>query len=135
MQRIEEEENGTEREKITKLEQYQTDFVCTYQLITESDESEILYQTQFLQAFNLERFDDTIINNITEDLFKNFGNNEYIQKLISYYDSFKDKQIQFRLCFSYGSFYVLHRILCAEITNKQLTKDVVDNLFNKLALE
>jgi hypothetical protein len=122
-------------EKTAKVDQYQTDFVCTYQLITESDESEILYQTQFLQAFNLERFDDTIINNITEDLFKNFENNEYIQKLMAYYDSFQKKEIQFRLCFSYGSFHVMHRILCAELTNKQLTKDVVDNLFNKLALE
>lgn len=135
MQRIEEEENGTEREKITKLEQYQTDFVCTYQLIADPDESEILYQTQFLQAFNLDKFEDDTIIGITEELYKNFQNNEHILKLMSYYDSFQEKEIQFRLCFSYGSFHVMHRILCALITKKELTKEIADNLLNKLSIE
>jgi len=135
MQRIEEEENGTEREKITKLEQYQTDFVCTYHLIKDLDESEILYQTQFLQAFNLDKFEDDTIIGITEELYKNFQNNEHILKLMSYYDSFQEKEIQFRLCFSYGSFHVMHRILSALITKKELTKEIADNLLNKLSIE
>ena len=124
-----------QQEETDETTQYKTDFVCTYQLVTSPDEAEILYQVQFLQAFNLELFNDTIINNITKDLYKNFGTNELIVKLMSLYDSFWDTEIRFRLCFSYGTFHVLHRILCALLTSEQLTEDVVNDLFNKLSTE
>ena len=122
-------------EEICTTKQYQTDFVCTYQLVKDPDEAEILYQIQFLQAFSLAAFDDTIINNISEELFKKFARNEHILRLMSYYDNYWNADIRFRLCFSYSSFHVIHRILCALITEEPLTENMLDNLFNKLSIE
>jgi len=121
-------------EKATEPNNYQIDFVCTYQLITDEEEAEILYQTQFLQAFNLEVFDDKTINSITDKLYKKFGTSELIVKLMSYYDSYWDAEIRFRLCFSYGTFYVIHRILCALILEEKLPENTIDILFNKIKI-
>jgi len=122
-------------EESDETKQYQTDFVCTYHLLANADEAEVLYQMQFLQAFNLATFNDTVINSITEELFKNFGTNELIVKLMSLFDSFWDAEIRFRLCFSYGSFHALHRILCALITDEKLEEDTVENLFSRISVE
>ena len=37
------------------MSKYITDFICTYQYI-DNEESELLYQIQLLQAFNLNTF-------------------------------------------------------------------------------
>jgi hypothetical protein len=116
------------------MTEYQSDFVCTYHLI-DSDEGELLYQKQFLQAFNLERFDDNQINRITDELYKKFGTNELILKLMAQYNNFDNTEIRFRLCFSYGTFHVIHRLLCALIIEEQLTETVVNTLFNKITVE
>jgi hypothetical protein len=47
---------------------YQTDFICTYKLMDE-EFTDDLYQIQILQAFNLERWDDNIINNLCFELY------------------------------------------------------------------
>ena len=119
-------------EEAPKDEQYQANFVCTYQLVEDPDESEILYQIQFLQAFNLETFVDKQINDLTEILYQKFGSNQNVTKLMSLQNKFDDKEIKFRLCFSYDTFYVLHRILCASINNETLLENEIDNLFNKI---
>ena len=41
---------------------YKTDFVCTYKLLKNQEDSLVLYQLQFLQAFNLNVWTDDIIN-------------------------------------------------------------------------
>ena len=115
---------------------YNVDFVCTYQLIDDdNDDAEILYQTQLLQAFNLERFDDNQINTIKDKIYKKFRTNELILKLMTQYNSFENTEIQFRLCFSFGTFHVIHRLLCALITEEQLTETVINTLFNKITVE
>ena len=45
---------------------YQTDFVCTYQIADDDD----LYRSQFLQAFGIEDWNDNIIAIKTDALFK-----------------------------------------------------------------
>ena len=50
---------------------YQTDFNCTYQHMIDLTDSDLLYKVQLLKAFNLEVFDEDIINMITEDLHIN----------------------------------------------------------------
>ena len=47
---------------------YQTDFICTYKLMDE-EFTDDLYQIQILQAFNLERWYDNIINNLCFELY------------------------------------------------------------------
>jgi len=94
---------------------YITDFVCTYNLIEDSDESNLLYQIQFLQAFNLVSFDDKIINKITEDLYEKYKNNAEILKLMESTNTYiiDDKLTLFMMCFGYDTFHLIHSILCS----------------------
>ena len=47
---------------------YQTNFICTYKLMDE-EFTDDLYQIQLLQAFNLEKWDDALINNLCYELY------------------------------------------------------------------
>lgn len=47
---------------------YQTDFICTYKLMDE-EFTDDLYKIQLLQAFNLEKWDDALINNLCYELY------------------------------------------------------------------
>ena len=65
---------------------YVSDFICTYNLIDDLDDSELLFRTQLLQAFipeyleedNKKSLDQGFdeINKITEELFNKYGSNK-----------------------------------------------------------
>jgi hypothetical protein len=118
--------------------EYITDFVCTYHLIEDLDDSDMLYKTQLMQAFiqdisNSEINIDSAFDKIdkqTEILFKKYNTNRLVIMLMDKYPNY-DREIQFQMCFSYYSFYVMHKILCG-IINDNLDEDICKNLINKL---
>ena len=118
--------------------EYITDFVCTYHLIEDLDYSDMLYKTQLMQAFiqdisNSEiNIDDAFdkIDKMTEILYKKYNTNRLIIQLMDKYPNY-DRELQFQMCFSYYSFYVMHKILCG-IINDNLDEDICKNLINKL---
>lgn len=118
--------------------EYITDFVCTYHLIEDLDYSDMLYKTQLMQAFiedisNSEINIDSAFDKIdkqTEILFKKYNTNRLVIMLMDKYPNY-DREIQFQMCFSYYSFYVMHKILCG-IINDNLDEDICKNLINKL---
>ena len=118
--------------------EYITDFVCTYHLIEDLDYSDMLYKTQLMQAFiqdisNSEINIDSAFDKIdkqTEILFKKYNTNKLVILLMDKYPNY-DREIQFQMCFSYYSFYVMHKILCG-IINDNLDEDICKNLINKL---
>ena len=118
--------------------EYITDFVCTYHLIEDLDDSDMLYKTQLMQAFiqdisNSEINIDSAFDKIdkqTEILFKKYNTNKLVIMLMDKYPNY-DREIQFQMCFSYYSFYVMHKILCG-IINDNLDEDICKNLINKL---
>ena len=120
---------------------YITDFVCTYHLIEDLDDSDMLYKTQLMQAFiqdisNSEiNIDDAFekIDKITEILYKKYNTNRLIIQLMDKYPKY-DREIQFQMCFSYYSFYIMHKILCG-IINNNLEEDICKDLINKLNIE
>ena len=111
---------------------YITDFVCTYYLIDDFSESNPLYQIQLLQAFDLEIFDDIIINKITEQLYEKFKNNVHIVKILenTNKDIINDKLTLFRMCFGYHTFYLLHSIMCSLINEKPVNNEKLNKLIN-----
>ena len=117
---------------------YITDFVCTYHLIEDLDYSDMLYKTQLMQAFiqdisNSEINIDSAFDKIdkqTEILFKKYSLNQLVIILMDKYPIY-DRKLQFQMCFSYYSFYVMHKILCG-IINDNLDEDICKNLINKL---
>ena len=115
---------------------YQTDFSCTYQYMTDLTNSELLYKVQLLQAFNLEVFDDDIINMITEELYKKYKNNKYIIAIIKsdimkINIMFQDELLRFRMYFGYETFYMFHRLLCNLINNKLIDEENYNKLIDE----
>ena len=51
-----------------------TNFLCTYNLLEKNDESNLLYNLQFLQIFDLNQWNDDIISHKTFDLFNSLKN-------------------------------------------------------------
>tara|TARA_B100001093_G_C26799353_1_gene1002628 strand:- start:1074 stop:1454 length:381 start_codon:yes stop_codon:yes gene_type:complete len=122
---------------------YTTDFLCTYHLIEDLDDSNILYQQQFLQAFGLADqstlmmpIDNIfkVIDEITEELYNNYKNNIHIQKLMEAIGNYNNDNIRFQMCFSYDYFYIMHNLLCKIITNIPLEIKETINLINKIKL-
>ena len=112
---------------------YKTDFVCTYKLMDNNEDSLILYQLQFLQAFNLLTFSDDIINCTTEKLYEKYKDNTYIGKLIERAKktmSLTNDLVLFKSYFGYDTFYLFHSILCSLINNKSVKTEI----FNKLII-
>jgi hypothetical protein len=108
---------------------YQTDFCCTYYLLKDEKEEgiELLYQLQLLQAFNLDLFDDKIINDMTEELYEKYKDNHYIKTIIEtdilkINHIFLDKITQFRSYFGYETFHLFHDVLCCLIDNKKMNE-------------
>ena len=125
---------------------YITDFVCTYNLIDEYEDSFWLYQIQILQAFNLEQFNDEKVNVVTEQLYEQYKNNSYIIAILRSNHNEMDKMdkmdemdemnkidemdkmdkmdelTKFRSCFNYNTFYLIHSVLCSIINNMKINE-------------
>ena len=52
------------------MNNYQTDILCTYKLVDDEYDQEELYRIQLLQIFNLEDYDDSLVNAITKELYE-----------------------------------------------------------------
>lgn len=100
-----------------------TDFICTYQLISNYDESFMLYKVQFLQIFNLEEYDDKIINDAVFTLYNNVKSNKIIKKLITNNKYYEDDLASFMLYFRYDTLYIFHKILI-NIVNKNEMNEI-----------
>tara|TARA_A100001011_G_C14306533_1_gene843436 strand:- start:703 stop:1083 length:381 start_codon:yes stop_codon:yes gene_type:complete len=119
---------------------YVSDFICTYNLIDDLDDSELLFRTQLLQAFipeyleedNKKSLDQGFdeINKITEELFNKYGSNKIIKKLMEKCPGDSD-EIKFQMCFSYSLFYLTHKILCGLINNN-LDEKICNKLIEDL---
>ena len=126
---------------------YNTNFVITYQLIKEDDElSDDLYRSQFLQAFNLNKWDDNKIDENTKKIYDNYdieNNFREIFKIIktektifSQYMIFYREDSSFfdlfRLLFSYETFYLLHKFIC-DLENKQISNiKLINDIIKKI---
>ena len=68
------------------------DFVCTYKLINDDmQESNMLYQIQLLQSFNLSQFDEKQINQKIEIIYNQIKNHPQIIQLINLVKQKNDK--------------------------------------------
>ena len=109
------------------------DFICTYHLFKDNEESNILYKIQLLQAFNLKNFDENKIIEEQNIIFQNFNQYDQIKKLIILLkDKYKlhssNDNIIFKLLFSYDYFYIFLTCL-RELNNNNI---ISNNNYNKL---
>lgn len=107
-----------------------TEFLCTYQFIKEYEESFMLYKIQFLQIFNLQEYDDNIINNKVENLYNRIKENEIIKKLLNSNKYYDDNLASFMLYFKYDTLYIFHKILINILNNTNLNEN--NNLYEEI---
>jgi len=127
---------------------YQTDFICTYKLM-DDEFTDDLYKIQLLQAFNLEKWDDTIITNRSFELYALLMKSDtlfrdIIEKakknsdIANIYDSVLDKdgkdddKIIFALLFTYDYFDLFHKCICDYMRNGKVSFQTLENLMIKL---
>ena len=107
---------------------YNTNFICTYQLIKENDISDELYRCQFLQACNLNNWNGTQINDIIH----------YLEHLTKSHSTFQKAllhpciQHNFLFLLSYPYFHITHRCLCDLISKQDIDECHTLSLFNEL---
>ena len=97
---------------IINATEYVTDFVCTYHLVEDEDDSDTLYKFQLLQAFGLTIWDDSTVARITDILYEKFGGIERIALLANEQAErcpFCDTdELKFHFLFGYETFHLLH---------------------------
>jgi hypothetical protein len=113
------------------------DFICTYHLIDDIHDSNLLYQIQLLQAFELNIFDDIKIENELEILFNKIFNYTQINNIINF---IKKKHnlyivsdiIAFKILFNYDYFYIFFKCLQELFINNYITENSYNKLINLL---
>lgn len=107
-----------------------TNFLCTYQLLENYEESFMLYKVQFLQMFNIEEYDDNLINSKVENLYNKIKDNEIIKKLIANNKYYEDNLASFMLYFRYDTLYIFHKILINILNNNNINE--YNNLYEEI---
>lgn len=94
------------------------DYICTYKMITEEDEdekglSELMYKIQYLQLFGLIEFDETVIHQKLESVYKQIEREPFLDELFELhtYKGYMSKEFMFRTMFSYDYFDLFHKVL------------------------
>jgi len=110
---------------------YNSDFICTYKEFLEEDQ-ENMYRIQFLQAFNLIKWDSVAIGTAMKELYNSIKYNSDIieilnkmkdsQELKTYISLLgEDEEDIFCLLFNFELFNLAHRCFCDIIGKKTIT--------------
>jgi hypothetical protein len=116
---------------------YCTDFICTYQNHEDEDEQEDIYRSQFLQAFELEEWDDDIINKMVAELFNKIKEMKEFEVIFEKLKNSKenmffilmmgdDNLTLFKLLFKFELFHITHVILCSYFNKNVLSLSALE---------
>ena len=61
---------------------YNTQFLCTYKSFSDNYYSNLCYQIQLLQAFNMKIYDSTQLSNNINDCYKYYSNDKTINEIL-----------------------------------------------------
>lgn len=127
---------------------YQHDFICTYKLMDNDNDQEQMYRIQLLQAFNLNHWDDNIINQTIMELFtiisdssdfkqifRKARENNSIKEIIDLIDNTEDyigDDLIFKILFKFEYFDLLHRCIVDYLITNTIYSTYMNNLLNVL---
>ena len=128
---------------------YNTNFLCTYKSFSDSYYSNLCYQIQLLQAFNMKLYNATQLSNNINSCYKHYINNKTINEILDLVtikyskdilfnqllEKQEDKAMQFQLLFSFTHFDDFHKCLIDlnNIKNNPSLK-LNEKLFDKVKL-
>jgi len=121
---------------------YQTNIICNYKQ-HDNDDREDMYRIQFLQIFNLDSWDDNIINEISNDMYNKVKTSPDINsiinsakksdKLTTIIQFIGDDDITiFKGLFQYDLLDLFHLCLCDLVNSNEIKTINKDNLINNL---
>jgi hypothetical protein len=129
---------------------YNTTYICTYFdffeiLKTNNPElhkckideieyiNNISYRNDILNIFELDKFDETKINEYITKLFETIGTNEIIKnccKILAAQFLCEDLLLGFIILFSYDYLYLTHKCICDILINTTFSEDNLKKLQN-----
>ena len=128
---------------------YQADFICTYKLMDDDSDQEQMYRIQLLQAFDLNEWNDAVIDTtiselytrlndlpIFKEIFKRARENEYIMEMLDLLrlngEENLDDDIIFHLLFKFEFFDLLHRCIVDYLLNNTIHEKYTNQLLDAL---
>jgi hypothetical protein len=102
-------------------------------MITEEDEdekglSELMYQIQYLQLFGLTEFDEIIIDEKIEAVYKQLEKEPFLDELFVFhtYNGYMTKEFMFRTLFSYEYLDLFHKLLYNYFQKTSIENDIIE---------
>lgn len=123
---------------------YDDSFVCTYHLLNNDDSTDELYQIQFLQALDLQEWDDDKVNKEIDATYADIKNAQWVMTAISRMREgslfgawlsqlgYTEDDMVFRFLFGYDYFYLTHRCISETRRIGSASDEACDALLNKL---
>lgn len=121
---------------------YNYNFLCTYTDFSNNYYSNLCYQIQLLQAFNMQKYDEYILNKNIKKIFYVLEDNLEIKKIIillskknsnlSFLNIFnKEEQAYFnyQLLFSYDYFHIFHKCFSNYLKHNHIKNNYFENLY------
>ena len=107
---------------------YSADFICTYKLMDNDDDRNIMYQIQILQAFGMQKFDQDEINEKVLHLYQKLIDCNQVKEIIE--EGIKvnvhmqlTHEIMFVCLFSYQFFDLFHKCLIDYFTTGSILEE------------
>ena len=131
-------ENELKNSSLNEIK-YSNDFLCTYQLIEDLEEADILYKIQFLQAFEIDNLklinEEEIfsqINYTTSQLYEKYRNNKHIKLLMNALrcENIKEESL-FAQLFSFDTFFIIHKIISIKDISDKEVEMLIEKMYTK----
>ncbi len=121
---------------------YITDFICTYKQHDINDQN-VIYQQQLLQAFNLDAWDDDIVNTSVKEIYEKIKDNQDINDILNKIKNDEKNSVLmllmgtedvaiFQILFRFDLFDITHRLLCTLLTTGKVDKTHKLNLLSNI---
>jgi len=116
---------------------YHADFICTYKLMDNDDDRNLMYQMQFLQAFGLRYFNEGEMSENVLQLYHELKDCNEIQEILE--EGIKanpqmkmTNEIMFMCLFSYQFFDLFHKCLIDYFTSGSILEESKRDMIDKL---
>jgi hypothetical protein len=116
---------------------YSADFICTYKLMDDDDDRNIMYQMQLLQAFGMSKFDEGEMSEKALQLYNELIDciqvKEILEEGIKANPQMKMTNVIMFMClFSYQFFDLFHKCLIDYFTTGSILEESKRDMINMI---
>jgi hypothetical protein len=116
---------------------YNADFICTYKLMDNDDDRNIMYQIQILQAFSMHNFDENEMSKKILHLYHELKDCNEIKEILKEGVTANPQMkmtnvIMFMCLFSYDFFDLFHKCLIEYFTSGFILEKTKCNMIDKI---